>query len=70
LTLHTDPLAALKGAAALLVATEWPLYQSIGSESVVTAMPVPLVIDPNRFLLANLGSDPRIRYVTVGKASL
>lgn len=70
LTLHADPLAALKGAAALLVATEWSVYQSIGSESVVTAMTVPLVIDPNRFLLANLGSDPRIRYVTVGKASL
>jgi UDPglucose 6-dehydrogenase len=70
LTLHADPLAALKGAVALLVATEWPVYQSIGSESVVTAMTVPLVIDPNRFLLANLGHDPRIRYVTVGKASL
>ncbi len=69
-TLHADPLAALKGAAALVVATEWPVYQSIGADSVVTAMSVPLVIDANRFLVDNLGSDPRIRYFTVGKASL
>lgn len=68
--LHADPLATLEGATALLVATEWPVYQSIGSEPVVMAMTVPLVIDPNRFLVANLGSDPRIRYVTVGKALL
>ena len=69
-TLHADPLAALKGAAALVVATEWPVYQSIGADSVIAAMPVVLVIDANRFLVDNLGSDPRIRYVTVGKASL
>ena len=70
LTLHADPLAALKGAAALVVATEWPVYQSIGADSVVAVMRVPLVIDANRFLADNLGSDPRIRYFTVGKASL
>jgi UDPglucose 6-dehydrogenase len=69
-TLHADPLAALKGATALVVATEWPVYQSLGADSVVTAMSVPLVIDANRFLVDNLGSDPRIRYFTVGKASL
>jgi UDP-N-acetyl-D-mannosaminuronate dehydrogenase len=70
LTLHTDPLAALNGAAVLVVATEWPVYQSIGADSVVAVMRVPLVIDANRFLADNLGSDPRIRYFTVGKASL
>jgi UDPglucose 6-dehydrogenase len=70
LTLHTDPLAALNGAAALVVATEWPVYQSIGADSVLALMRLPLVIDANRFLADNLGSDPRIRYFTVGKASL
>jgi UDPglucose 6-dehydrogenase len=69
-TLHSDPLSALKGAAALVVATEWPLYQSIGADSVVAAMSAPVVIDANRFLAASLGSDPRIRYFTVGKVSL
>jgi UDPglucose 6-dehydrogenase len=69
-TLHSDPLNALEGAAALVLATEWPLYQSIGADSVVGAMSVPLVIDASRFLAATLGSDPRIRYFTVGKVSL
>jgi UDPglucose 6-dehydrogenase len=69
-TLHADPLTALKGAAALVVAAEWPVYQSIGADSVVAAMSVPLVIDASRFLVANLGTDPRIRYFTVGKAAL
>lgn len=70
LTLHADPLAALNSAAALVVATEWPVYQSIGADSVVALMRVPLVIDANRFLMDILGGDPRIRYFTVGKASL
>jgi hypothetical protein len=68
--LHADPLAALKGAAAVLVATEWPVYQSINAGSIVAAMGVPWVIDPNRFLFQTLGNDPRIRYVTLGKASI
>ncbi len=68
--LHAEPLPALKGAAGLLVATEWPVYQSINADSLVAAMPVPLVIDPNRFLSKTLGNDPRIRYVTLGRASI
>jgi UDPglucose 6-dehydrogenase len=68
--LHTDPLDALKIAAALLVATEWPVYRSINADSLVAAMPAPLVIDPNRFLSKTMGIDTRIRYVTVGKASI
>lgn len=66
--LHAEPLAALQDAVALLVATEWPLYQSIEADSLVTAMATPLVIDPSRFLFQTLGNDPRIRYFTVGKA--
>jgi UDPglucose 6-dehydrogenase len=70
LYLHGDPLTALKGTAALVVATEWPVYRSFNADSVVAAMDTPLVIDPNRFLLQTLGNDGRIRYVTVGKAFL
>jgi UDPglucose 6-dehydrogenase len=69
-TLHATPLAALEDAAALVVATEWPEYQSLSVEAVVSSMRVPLVIDPNRFLVVTLGSDPRIRYVTIGRASV
>jgi len=67
--LHSDPLAPLESAAALVVATEWPIYQSIESESVLAAMSSPVVLDPNRFLMETLGRHSEIRYFTIGKAS-
>jgi UDPglucose 6-dehydrogenase len=66
-SLHSDPLAVLKSAAALVVGTEWTLYKSIFSNSVVAAMQAPIVLDPNRFLAESLGRDARIRYFAVGK---
>jgi UDPglucose 6-dehydrogenase len=68
--LCSTPVAALADAVALVVATEWQEYATMQAEVVVSAMQIPLVIDPNRFLLKTLGSDNRIRYVTVGKAIL
>jgi UDPglucose 6-dehydrogenase len=65
--IYSDPVSALEGASALVVATEWPVFRSIGSDSVVAAMSQAAVIDPNRFLAESLGGDPRIRYYTVGK---
>ncbi len=70
LYLSPDPLGVVKEAVALVVATEWPVYQSIGADSIVAAMKDPLVIDPNRFLHKTLGKDGRIRYITVGKAEV
>jgi UDPglucose 6-dehydrogenase len=61
------PIAALRNAEALFVATEWPEYQTYSSEAVVSTMHTPLVVDPNRFLIRILGNDPRIRYAAVGK---
>ena len=69
LTLHATPLAALEESVALVVATEWPLYQSVSAESVVSAMRSPLVIDPKRFLVKTLGSDVRIQYIMIGFAT-
>ncbi len=68
MTLCSTPSSALEGAAALVVATEWPEYQSLAAEVVVQAMRQPIVVDPNRFLAKTLGSDPRIQYASVGKA--
>ena len=62
------PVVALANAVALVVATEWPDYLSVDSESVVSTMRSPTVIDPNRFLAKTIGNDSRIRYVAVGKA--
>jgi UDPglucose 6-dehydrogenase len=67
--LHSDPLAALESAAGLVIATEWPIYQSIESQLVLAAMPSPVVLDPNRFLVETLGRHSEIRYFTIGKAS-
>jgi UDPglucose 6-dehydrogenase len=63
-----DPLAAIKGAAALVIMTEWPEYRQIESSAIVEALGGKLVLDANRFLVKQLGEDPRIIYATVGKA--
>lgn len=58
---------ALIGAEALVVATEWPDYRTIEATTIVSAMKNPAVLDASRFLASTLGTDSRIRYVTVGK---
>ncbi|MEI7769853.1 MAG: nucleotide sugar dehydrogenase [Chloroflexales bacterium] len=67
-SLHASPLDALAGAAALVVATEWPDYQAIAATEIVATMERPVVVDANRFLARTLGDDPRIRYAAVGKS--
>jgi UDPglucose 6-dehydrogenase len=60
-----DPLAALAGARALIVSTEWPLYKGIPADAIAGSAPGIAVLDANRFLSA-LAADARIRYVAVG----
>ena len=67
--LCSSALLALDAATALVVATGWPDYRLLSPEAVLAAMRVPLVLDPNRFLCSTLGSDPRIRYVSVGRGN-
>ncbi len=67
--IHLQPtaLAALAGAAALVIATEWPDYQALAAESILAALPPnPIVIDANRFLNKTLGGRPDVRYAAVG----
>jgi hypothetical protein len=60
-------LAALAGAAALVVATEWPEYQAVTGEAIVAAMQAnPIVIDANRFLSRTLSGRSDVRYAAVG----
>jgi UDPglucose 6-dehydrogenase len=58
---------ALPGAQLLLVGTEWPEYQGVGTDVVAAAAPGLIVLDPNRFLSA-LGTGPLLRYFAVGRA--
>ncbi len=58
---------ALKGAQALVVATEWPDYKTLSIDDILQNMRKPIVIDANRFLEKNLGEDQRICYFAVGR---
>jgi UDPglucose 6-dehydrogenase len=61
-----DPAAAVAGADALIVATDWPIYRSIDVDRLGIGPQGLLVLDANRFLPA-LGKAPRVRrYVAVG----
>ena len=60
-----DPLSALKGTQALVVATEWEQYKAIIGRDIVELAPGLTVIDANRFL-SKLSATPGLRYVAVG----
>jgi UDPglucose 6-dehydrogenase len=64
--LCATPVAAARGARALVVGTEWPEYRSVDATSIVEAMASQTVLDAGSFLKATLGNDSRIHYVTVG----
>jgi UDPglucose 6-dehydrogenase len=63
-----SPLDAAVGAAALVVATEWPEYRTVEGSALSAAMPAGLVLDPNRFLASTLGGDSRLRLIAVGQS--
>jgi len=65
-----DPIDAAAGAAALVVATEWPVYQQVPPDALARTMPRGLVLDANRFLAKTVGRDPRFRLVAVGQPHL
>jgi UDPglucose 6-dehydrogenase len=62
-----SPIEAARDASALVVATEWPDYRSVDASDIAKAMSSATVLDAGSFLRGSLGSDPRIRYVTVGR---
>lgn len=66
--LSRDPIEAIRGAAALVIMTEWPEYRQIGSAAIADALGGRLVLDANRFLESQLAESSRIVYATVGKA--
>jgi UDPglucose 6-dehydrogenase len=62
---------AIRGADAIVVATEWPVFRELTGERIgdlSTGGKRPLVLDANRFLAAKLGDDARVKYVAVGTA--
>jgi UDPglucose 6-dehydrogenase len=68
ITLANSAAAALSGADAAIVATEWPEFKSIELATWLGEMRKPLICDPNGFLAKTFEHVPQTRYVTVGRS--
>jgi UDPglucose 6-dehydrogenase len=63
-----DAAEALRGADALVVATEWPAYRDVDKAAVAAIMPKGfLVLDANRFLAGAFERETGCRLVAVGQ---
>jgi len=61
-----DPAAALDGADAIVVCTEWPEFRALDWPALLPRLRRPLVIDATRFLEKALAGLPSLQYITVG----
>jgi UDPglucose 6-dehydrogenase len=66
---YDDPVAAVQGADALVVATEWPVYRGISAEQLLQGSSHLLVLDANRFLINLAPTEGRLSYFAVGMPS-
>jgi UDPglucose 6-dehydrogenase len=66
---YDDPTAAVHGAQALVMATEWPVYLTISSEQLLQCTDCLVVLDANRFLPHFGAIEGRLRYFAVGMPS-
>ena len=66
-TLAASAEAALAGADAAIVATEWPEFRSIDLASWLEAMPAPVICDPNGFLVKTFEGVRQVSYMSVGR---
>jgi UDPglucose 6-dehydrogenase len=66
INLKSSMQEALKTADAVIIATEWPDFRELAAETLINTVKQAWVLDPNGFLMATLGHDPRIRYCSVG----
>jgi UDPglucose 6-dehydrogenase len=63
---YDDPIAAVRGAQALVMATEWPIYRGISAAQLVQCTERLVVLDANRFLPHLAAADERLSYFAVG----
>jgi UDPglucose 6-dehydrogenase len=66
---YDDPIDAVQGAHALVVATEWPVYRSISTDQLLQCSDRLVVLDANRFLSNLAAAEERLRYFAVGMPS-
>ena len=67
-SLAGDVAAALAGAEAAAVCTEWPQFRQANWAKIVPQMRSPVFVDANRFLENELKSVPGVEHLSVGRA--
>jgi UDPglucose 6-dehydrogenase len=65
-----DPVAALRGADALMILTPWPQYRAVGPSAIAAALPGKVVIDPYRVLDPEKAREAGLAYYTLGMPPL
>jgi UDPglucose 6-dehydrogenase len=63
---YDDPVAAVQGANALVVATEWPVYRGISAAQLLQGSGHLVVLDANRFLTSLASLEGSLSYFAVG----
>ena len=69
LQLKTGAAAAVDGADAVVVCTEWPEFRTLDWPALLPRLRRPLVLDAGRFLEKALAGQPGLQYVTVGSSA-
>src|SRR5262249_313344 len=64
-----DAKGAIAGAAAVVVATEWPQFRELVAKDFTSAMEGHLVVDPGAFLSPTIRQDPAFTVVSIGRAA-
>ena len=67
-SLTADISAALAGAEAVAVCTEWPQFRQADWVKIVPQMRAPVFVDANRFLEKELKNLPGVEHLSVGRA--
>ncbi len=56
----------LQNADAVIIATEWPVFQDVTADQLVTRLRKPFVFDASGFIRKHISMDARIQYYSVG----
>jgi UDPglucose 6-dehydrogenase len=66
---YDDPIAAVQGAHALVMATEWPIYRTISTDQLKQCSDGLIVLDASRHLPNFAAAGGRLKYLAVGMPS-
>jgi UDPglucose 6-dehydrogenase len=65
-TIASDAKGAIAGAAAVVVATEWPQFRELDAEDFTGGMDGHVVLDPGAFLSPTIPKDPALTVLSIG----